>query len=115
MISLAEMIEEDYHQDLLEKGNLRPARKSAEWTGSNQYTSEGYLARVAIQLCRACGSSTDHVLSVAHCERNPRGDTRELALSRGFQIPHTARKRLVTSTEQVEACAPCLLTRGFQP
>lgn len=107
MSDLADLIEADHHQRLLEAGNLGPKRKSSEWTGDTTFHSLGYIAKVDEQICRGCGTLSFRLLGVFHREANPRGDSRLSALDlRRLNIPTP----IPTETQQstVPACVSCL-------
>ena len=104
-------IEEDHHQNLLERGNLLPKKK--EWTGENQWASLGYLARVLVQSC-SCGTDVEIFQGVFHSERTPSGTVRNTALIGNWQVPLGQDYPIITHTESVKICAYCLPSKGFK-
>lgn len=108
-MSLLADIQAEYHQDLLENGNLKGKLlpKSSLWTGAQQWTSDGYLARVLHQTCQ-CGASLKLLTGVFHVEISPSGTRKEQRLDDSrIQLPLHG-TQVQTTTQQVKLCALCI-------
>lgn len=111
MSSLLDEIESDYHQHLLESGNL--SRPSSKWTGENSWTSAGYLACVLVTVCK-CGDKTSLLQGVFHAETHPAKGRRLTALPlSSFQVPLGQQWPIERTEVQTPVCAACLPSRGF--
>jgi len=103
------------HEDDLANGNLRGAKRRelrAEWSGENQWTSEGYLARVHAHRCK-CGNTEHQFLGVFHREKTPKGSIHETRLTGNWQVPLSQKWPIEISSSDVDACMVCITTRGF--
>jgi hypothetical protein len=110
---LLDDIDADYHQFLLERGNLVPRPREVSWSDENRWTSLGYSARTLRTVC-ACGSHSDTMLGIFHDERTPSGKTRSLALDPArFQIPLDGNFPVYRTTGTCAVCPSCLSSKGF--
>lgn len=100
-------IEAEFHQHLLEKGNLNKPKRHTEWTEHSPWVSQGYLARVSEFTCTGCSTRHQSLLGIFHLEI--RGtDRRETALSlRNFQMNGSPPVQITLLPPQA-ICAACL-------
>ena len=109
---LALDIEEDYHQHLLEKGNLGK-KPRPNWSDENAWISLGYSARVFRSVCKSCGTQTDSLVGIFHDEKTPSGSLRSTALAANAQWPQGEKYPVHVTTSPVNLCAACLPFVGF--
>lgn len=109
MSSLLDDLEADYHQYLLKEGNLHPRRKT-DWTGDNQWESQGYIARVNRIECK-CGAHHTTLVGAFHREKTPSGKVREIALHPRSQVPIGS--PVEVQIIQAQICPSCLSSMGF--
>lgn len=112
MSTFADEIEQDYHQELLERGNLAPKPRPS-WTGENQWTSLGYVAKINRIRC-TCGACTDTLIGVFHRERTPSGKIRLTPLADSFQLPGDHTHPVEVTDLPARVCAYCLTPQGFE-
>lgn len=105
-------IEADHHRFLLESGNL--VKRRPDWSDDNQWTSQGYLARVLESHCQSCGTVTRSLTGVFHRETTPSGKVREQALVPGFQIPLDQNYPIIVDKVSAVLCPVCLTSHGFE-
>jgi hypothetical protein len=110
-----EFIAEEYHQHLLEAGNLGKKPRAISWSDDNTFFSQGYHARVTITPC-SCGASHKALVGIFHEEKTPSGKTRSQALTlRGLQIPlHDSYTIRTETLPLVHVCPSCLTSKGFK-
>jgi hypothetical protein len=108
--ALSRELEEDYHQDLLAKGNLSPKRKSSEWTGEHNWTSVGYYARFTSHSCKRCETRVNTLDGLFLAETNKRGDTRSTRIEK--EPPGGSWRTEIRETS-LPFCAYCV--EGFYP
>lgn len=107
-MNLSDLIEADYNQELIERGNLKKKENAAylEAYKRSQWTSEGYSARLLVQVCKSCGGEQKHVQGIFHVERNGLGDTRSTKLDDRAQFPSL--EAIIPLKSEVPHCADCL-------
>ena len=92
-----------------------PAPRREDFARNNfaTFTDEGYLARVARQVCRGCNGVAESLVGVFHVERSPTGARRLQALGRGAQWPLQDGWPLEIETQEIAFCPTCLRELGF--
>lgn len=98
--SFLDEIEAEYHQDLLERGNLKPRQREAPFTP--QWRFEGCYARISLWVC-ACGSQNRRLEGIFARDVSLSGATREKALPLSTCTPPSH----IVQTVLVPACAEC--------
>jgi hypothetical protein len=101
-------IEEDYHQELLKRGNLERKRQIPF---TPRWTNAGYLARIIYTSC-TCGSLTENPPSLFHVQTDQSG-SRELSPIHPSQIQAGLPRRIERVAEKTDICALCLPSLGF--
>ena len=111
---LAADLEEDWHQHLLESGNLINTRRgSHQWTGGNTWISQGYVAKILRVTC-TCGAQHDSLIGIFHRETRC-SETREQALNlRNTQFPGDHIHPIEITHAPALACVACLPSKGFK-
>lgn len=112
-----EEIEADYHQALLETGNL-PHFKSGshKWTGKDCWLAEGFAARVHAQCCTGCKSVAFQLIGIFRIESNAaRKASRFVALRKDEPLPTPGEfpHPVEISHEILDTCPGCLEKHGF--
>ena len=111
---LLDDLKNEHHSNLLENGNLRGKARESKWTGEFQWTSQGYIARVARLHC-TCGQTTPILVGLFHLETTPSGTRRERRLDEDhYQIDPNGSYPIIVNTTQVKTCPHCLIFKGFQ-
>ena len=110
---LLDDLKDEHHADLLENGNLRGKARESKWTRENQWTSQGYLARITRSHC-TCGVTTPILIGIFHVETTPSGTRREQRLDDHFQIDLNGSYPILVDTVQTKTCPHCLIFKGFQ-
>ena len=114
--ALLEDFEHEYHNHLLEKGNLarkKPREASADLKVIRSWRFEGYTARLSRLIC-VCGSHTDTLMGLFRDETAADGSRRSSAIepARFEPIPGETYPT-ITITQGVNLCPACLPTKGF--
>jgi hypothetical protein len=112
----AEEIEADYHQALLESGNL-PNLKSGshKWTGKNCWIAEGFLGKYLVQTC-ACKKKTIFLAGIFILESNEAKKAsrftpypKDQPLPKPGEVPFPVE----LAYEEIPVCPYCLPQYGF--
>lgn len=80
------------------------------WTEENQWTSQGYLARVLKTNCAGCGFIQTTLTGVFHVETTPSGKRKEQRLSETamLQFPHSQPTKAEITKTAVKLCINCI-------
>lgn len=113
MKSLLDEIEADYHNDLLERGNLRKRREiRASFTPS--WTSQGYVCRLLESTCR-CGAKSLSLMGIFHRETTTAGGSRDQIMDlKGFALPPDSPCWTEITPVLTAACADCIHPRFLE-
>jgi len=104
-------LQDEQTREAIESGNLK--RKRAEPVFVAVWTHQGYVAHIQRQWC-SCGARHDNLLGVFSRETSVTGESRDLALARGFQIPLDRAYPVEVSHFKTAVCPSCLSSKGFQ-
>ena len=101
-------LESEYHQFLLEKGNLVKKPRHTEWHDKGPWVSKGYQAELSQYKCKGCGTLNQSLIGIFHVET--RGtDTRKIALDlRNFQMSGDFSNIIITTLPDQGICPSCL-------
>lgn len=119
-LDLVEELDADYHQLLLETGNLKNLSSgSHKWTGKDCWLSEGFVARGIAVFCTNCQKTTFELLGIFTLESNAaRNASRLTPITHPSDLPkHPADKPFPIELSETSAiaCAACLPSLGFLP
>lgn len=108
---LLEDLESESYETVL-ASNLK---KKNTWTGENQWTSEGYIARVLKTKCAGCGFIQTTLTGVFHVETTPSGKRHETRLSETalLQFPRTQPVKAEHTNQTVKLCIACLILESW--
>ena len=100
-------IEDEHHQNLLEKGNLGK-RKPSLFREETIFHSSGYLAKALRITCGKCGTQETRLQGIFHRETNSLGTSRLTAMPVNSQYPLDQTYPIEIETCSIPQCYHCL-------
>jgi hypothetical protein len=101
-------LQADYHNELLEKGNLRKSRVVHAPFTSQPWRSAGYLARVLRSTCANCGAQVDSLMGIFHVETRGSDKREQVMPAKGFQLPPSAPAKREILPITTQSCLDCI-------